>query len=314
MRNPGALIMILALLAATSYYPVSAVPPPEAAFVDVRGGVWSWVDDGSAKGTWSQVPGVSGAAAVAILDGEVLIARLNGQVARWQGPGSRLAALPGLSDVRQLSCGPAHCLALTAWGRVFAWGAGEAGQIGNGNYEYQAIPILVQGLPEIAGIAAGTDHSLAVADDRRVYAWGGNIRNQLGFEAPDGTNVPRVVEGIHSGRVIAAGDGTSFVVLEDGRLLAWGAGDLGQLGLGVGEDVALPTEVPGIRAAEVATRGAESYVTLPNGSVRVFGRDPSSIGLATREFSRVSSHASTVAAMESDGSVTILREETPLSF
>ena len=317
MGKTGASIAMLALLAATSYLPLPAAPLPASAFVDARGAVWSWADDGSASGTWTRLPGVSDAVAVAISGGEVLIARLGGGVDRWRGVGTGLAPLRGLSDVRQLSCGPGHCLALTAFGRVFAWGANDAGQIGDGSYEATARPVAVVGLPEIVGIAAGGEHSLALADDMRVFAWGGNSRNQLGLEGAGGSNVPVAVEGIKSGRAIAAGAGHSLVVLADGRLMAGGASDLGQLGLGYGADVSLPTEVPGIRAAEVATRGDESYVTLPDGSMLVFGRESSVASdgpMAASESARVWSHSGTLAAMGSDGSVTLFRAGEALSF
>ncbi len=316
MSKTVALIAMLALLA-TSYRPVPAALLPASAFVDARGAVWSWADDGSANGTWTRLPGVSDAVAVAISGGEVLIARLGGGVDRWRGVSAGLMRLRGLEDVRQLSCGPGHCLALTAFGRVFAWGANDAGQIGDGSYEAAARPVEVVGLPEVVGIAAGTEHSLALADDGRVFAWGGNARNQLGLEGVGGSNVPRALEGIESGRAIAAGGGHSLVVLADARLMAWGASDLGQLGLGFGPDVTFPTEVPGIRAAEVATRGDESYVTLPDGSMRVFGRETylaSEGPMAAAECAWVWSHSSTVAAMGSDGSVTLFRTGRALSF
>ncbi len=317
MGKTSALIAMLALLAVTSYQPVPAVSPPSSAFVDARGAVWSWADDGSASGTWTRLPGVSDAVAVAIFGGEILIARMNGRVDRWRGVGAGLAPQRGLADVRQLSCGPDHCLALTAFGRVFAWGAGHAGALGNGSYEDAARPVEVLGLPEIVAIAAGTDHSLALADDQRVFAWGGNSRQQLGLEGVGGSSVPMAVAGIESGRAIAAGDGHSLVVLADRRLMGWGASDLGQLGLGFGADVSFPTEVPGIRAAEVATRGVETYVTLPDGSMRVFGRETSGGSyspVGARECARVWSHSSTLAAMGSDGSITLFRAGGAHSF
>ena len=106
MRKTGILIAVLALIATKSTYsPVPAASPPSSAFVDARGMVWAWTDDGSPSGSWTRLPGVADAIAVAIANEEVLVARLGGEVDRWRGVGSAVTPLRGLADVRQLSCG-----------------------------------------------------------------------------------------------------------------------------------------------------------------------------------------------------------------
>lgn len=89
----------------------------------------------------------------------------------------RLDTLP--EAVIALAAGEVHILALAADGRVFAWGANDAGQLGDGTDADSATPIQVGGLPPVAGIAAGTRHSLACATDGCLFAWGANDRGQV---------------------------------------------------------------------------------------------------------------------------------------
>jgi hypothetical protein len=78
------------------------------------------------------------------------------------------------------SNGHQHALGLEADGTVWAWGANDYGELGNGNTGgYSATPARVQGLTGITAIAAGQNFSLA-ARGKRVWAWGRNDAGQLG--------------------------------------------------------------------------------------------------------------------------------------
>jgi E3 ubiquitin-protein ligase HERC2 len=103
--------------------------------------------------------------------------------------------------VASVSVGSAHMLALTKDGRVFSWGNGEYGRLGNGKNE-QLVPEPVTLLDDVASsssssssssstsparssrviqISAGQAHSLAVLGDGRLFAWGKNEASQLGL-------------------------------------------------------------------------------------------------------------------------------------
>ena len=49
-------------------------------------------------------------------------------------------AIPGLSDIRQISSGFSHTCAFAINGSVYCWGQGTSGQLGNGNTTNQASP------------------------------------------------------------------------------------------------------------------------------------------------------------------------------
>ena len=67
----------------------------------------------------------------------------------------------GLSNVVAIAAGGDHSLALTAEGRVVAWGDNDYGQTN--------VP---SGLSNVVAIAAGEYHSLALTAEGRVVAWG----------------------------------------------------------------------------------------------------------------------------------------------
>lgn len=168
----------------------TATPAPDTR---VRGGVLAWGDNGSGQlgngtTTRSLVPTAVGAPA---------------------------GASKPLTNIVQVVGGTRFSLALTADGKVYAWGDNRYGQLGNnpnyvsfnnGTYIYNpstgtytfnpsgsglrssGIPGLVQtqqGTPltGIVAIAAGQDHALALASDGTLWSWGRNQYGQLGLSS-----------------------------------------------------------------------------------------------------------------------------------
>ncbi len=93
-----------------------------------------------------------------------------------------ISAGGSLTGVGVTVAGPAHSLALTESGAVFAWGYNKDGELGDGNTASSEVPVKVK-LPagtKVTVIAAGELHSLAVSSMGAVLAWGGNNFGQLG--------------------------------------------------------------------------------------------------------------------------------------
>lgn len=85
-----------------------------------------------------------------------------------------------------VAAGEAHSLILTGDGRVYSWGRGMFGRLGNGSEVDELFPVqvkfetCVEKRLNFVGVAAGAYHSLALADDGSVWCWGYNIYGQLG--------------------------------------------------------------------------------------------------------------------------------------
>ena len=129
---------------------------------------------------------------------------------------TRPALVEGLCDgsdavkVTSVSVGSAHMLALTKDGRVFSWGNGEYGRLGNGKNE-QLVPEPVTLLDDVSK----------------------NISSSSSFSSSSSSSSSSGIRARSSHVVqISAGQAHSLAVLADGRLFAWGKNEASQLGLG----------------------------------------------------------------------------------
>ncbi len=100
--------------------------------------------------------------------------------------------VPGLTGVTvtKIAAGGTHSLAMDSLGRVWAWGEGSQGQLGDNTATDRPSPVQVQwssGSPTMVYIEAGWNHSLAIDSNGRVWAWGSNTNGQIG----DTTNTQR---------------------------------------------------------------------------------------------------------------------------
>jgi hypothetical protein len=172
-------------------------------------------------------------------------------------------------------------LALSAAGRVFAFGAGNHGQLGVGPTGDQLAPALVPafadpGSDQIVQVAAGWDYSLALTEHGRVYAFGADDFGQLGLGSTGDQLEPVLVPSWSdpgSDRIVrvVAGYFHSFAVSAAGRLYTSGYNDYGQLGLDwIGDQWApqalsvprLPSAVQGSLAPAAAAQGAAVAVAV----------------------------------------------------
>ena len=177
-------------------------------------------------------------------------------------------ALPFFSSPKlklsQLAVGTNHIMALTVYGEVYIWGAGEQGQLGRKIIDRRKAHGLQPekiAVKNVVLIGAGSYHSFAVDSDGDVFGWGLNSMGQVGVsrgtkiitdivETPSmihelcGTNLgngARIVQ-------ISGGEHHTLFLASDGRVFACGRRSGGQLGL------------PDNHAA---FRNAEDYIHTP---------------------------------------------------
>ena len=99
-----------------------------------------------------------------------------------------VAALAGC-EVVAVSCGREHTAALTADGRVFTWGWGEAGRLGHGDEETRATPHpivffaaarIVESVGVATAVACGREHTLVCTAGGALFAFGAGSSYRLG--------------------------------------------------------------------------------------------------------------------------------------
>lgn len=189
-----------------------------------------------------------------------------------------------LKDVISIAAGGCHILALDAQGRLYAWGTGTNGQLGNGGTTSVSTPVKV--MDNVSTMAAGALHSLAVQTDGSVWAWGANTNGRLG----DGTTTQRTspveittlstnAAGTQGGiRALSAGVSNSFAIGRDGTVWAWGANTSGALGDGTTTQRTSPVKIstlgPNTAAGtvrQVVAGNTGGAALMSDGTVRAWG-------------------------------------------
>ena len=151
------------------------------------------------------------------------------------------------SNWRAVAGGFQHMLGLQADGTVWALGANNFGQLGNGSstasFDFVQVINDDPAIPYVA-IAAGDAHSVARRADGTVWSWGSNTSGQLGigstdppidFENPVLIPHGTPLQESSTARdwvTISAGGSHTVALKADGTLAAWGDNAAGQLGDG----------------------------------------------------------------------------------
>lgn len=179
----------------------------------------------------------------------------------------------------QAAAGLFTSLALSTDGTIYAWGANDSGQLGNGTTDSSLVPtpIAAPNGVTFTSLASGFSHSLALGNDGILYAWGSNIYGQLGDETTVNALVPVPVK---------APAGVSFVKLQasnfsslamgnDGTLYGWGNNSSGQLGNGSSipsSHVPSAVDTPaGVAFTDFSIGGTQSLALADNGTFYAWG-------------------------------------------
>jgi alpha-tubulin suppressor-like RCC1 family protein len=169
-----------------------------------------------------------------------------------------------------------------------AWGANQAGQLGNNSTTASSVPVAVPRQGAIAGktvigLSAGGDHSLAVCSDGTVAAWGLNSSGQLGNASNNTSYVPVAVTmttgALLNKRVVSvsASAAHSLALCLDETVVAWGANPNGSLGNNSTTTSNIPVAVTGAgvlsskKVAAVNAGGAQSFALCTDGSLAGWG-------------------------------------------
>ncbi len=252
------------------------------------GSVWQW---GFGPDGWrydlrpTAVSNVSGVTSVSAGASHRLAVQSDGTVMSWgsneygqlgrDGAGYWFPtpqAVYGLAGVSAAAGGGRHSLALKSDGTVWAWGANDYGQIGDGTTTRRDRPRQVTGLTDVVAIAAGNNHSLAVKSDGTVWGWGANINGQIGDGGGHDRTVPVMVPDLTDVVAVAAGTDYSLAVKSDGTAWGWGSNGDGRIGCGTGSPQYSPVMMSGLTGVvSLAAGRSHSLAIKSDGTVWACG-------------------------------------------
>ncbi len=178
------------------------------------------------------------------------------------------------SGVTAITAGSSHTCVIQN-GAAKCWGAGFAGQLGDGGIDDRSTPVSVIGLESgVTAISATSIHTCAIQNGA-AKCWGDNGSGQLGngITNPDPVPVPVTVSGLTSGVTAIGAGGNHTCAVRAGAVRCWGDNSSGQLGNGTNSPSYTPVAVVGLAGSVSAvTAGTLSLLRRAPGSRDVLGR------------------------------------------
>mmetsp|Transcript_122453 Transcript_122453/g.236070 ORF Transcript_122453/g.236070 Transcript_122453/m.236070 type:complete len:647 (-) Transcript_122453:161-2101(-) len=155
--------------------------------------------------------------------------------------------LPEAIQIRSVSCGGAHTLALLMNGQVWSCGDHANGQCGLGTGCPKIVSSFrrLDSLRAAESIASGFKHSAAICSGQ-LYVWGGCGQGQLGLGGRKDVQLPTQLEIGASIRQVSLGRWHSLVLTKTNQAWSFGWGRFGVLGQGDVTDHRSPVQVAGL--------------------------------------------------------------------
>ena len=204
------------------------------------------------------------------------------------GNGSRLSSTSPLqvhfdngvnSEPRivKIAAGSYHSFAIDENGDVWAWGANNCGQLGDGTRVNRLTPVKVPALAGADSISAGNAFSFMIREldgTPTVYGWGYNGEGNLGLGMAGGdVLVPVIVPNLSPATTVAAGMAHVLALQTSGAIEASGANDARQVADSDLSPVIVPMPVVLPMAAVAVAAGQKGSVAITeDGKLWEWGR------------------------------------------
>lgn len=134
-------------------------------------------------------------------------------------------------EIVMSAAGGSHSLAILSDGSLWAWGANDSGQLGDGTTINRSTPVRI--MDNVEYVIAGSRFSMAITDDHILWVWGAG---PLGDGASGTRHSPNMI--LENVRFVTASpqstsmDGRFAAITHNDELFVWGTNPNGGLGLG----------------------------------------------------------------------------------
>ncbi len=128
------------------------------------------------------------------------------------------------SDWKSVACGFRHALLLKKDGSLWAWGANNYGQLGDGAKTNRASPVRIGRDADWTAVAGGGDYSLAVKKGGTLWHWG-LFPSPVGYKVERASHIWSSPARISTGTnwtSVFCGEYFAVALQHDGSLWAWG--------------------------------------------------------------------------------------------
>lgn len=157
-----------------------------------------------------------------------------------------------VAEVVAVAAGGAFSCALDGTGQAWCWGAGDAGQLGDGGTVNSPEPVAVAGGHDFVAITAGFHHACGLDATGAAWCWGSNEYGQLGDGTTSQGLEPVAVAGGISFSSLSAGGQQTCGLEADGNAWCWGGYPWGQLGAGDTSLRSAPVHLQGLTFRQIA--------------------------------------------------------------
>ncbi len=177
-----------------------------------------------------------------------------------------------------------HTIALSASGKIFAWGANSSGQCGVGNVNDQRTPVDITDKFEgetISQVGLGSNFTVVLTESNKVYTFGENEYGQLGIGNTTDKSTPTDITDQFGDEVvtnITVGGFHTLAMTESGKLYAFGYNsNYGQLGIGEADTAnkLSPIDIsylfPDETIVQTGANYLSSFVLCESGKIFAFG-------------------------------------------
>ena len=154
-----------------------------------------------------------------------------------------------------LAMGTLHGCYISSQNKLFCFGTGGEGQLGNGKNDKSDKPVEVTAVGEVVsvdmhGSVIGDNNTCAATKAGKVYCWGSNTYGILGQDDYDmpSSNKPILIADVDGAKSVVVGYGHACALLNGNKVKCWGANGYGQLGTAEGSKSMKALEIAGLPA------------------------------------------------------------------
>jgi alpha-tubulin suppressor-like RCC1 family protein len=182
--------------------------------------------------------------------------------------------VPGLSGLLTVAAAGDHALAVTSDGSVWAWGADDQSQCGDGGTSDLYNPTELSGLSNIVAVTAGQENGFAVDSSGNLYGWGNNDNGQLGDGTTNPESTPESITSVTNVVKVVSNPNFTMALKSDGTVWATGQDGAGEQGDGTYNNETAFQQVPGLsNVVDVAIGGANALALKSDGTIWAWGNN-----------------------------------------